>query len=127
VDGDLRIANKTTQRAVYHDPCYLARANNLHRGPRDLLRTIPGMKLLDVEHSRTETFCCGAGGGHMWMRELPGKKLSEVRIQELMMNKPETIVTSCPYCLIMFEDAIKCLGIEETRCMDIVELMTDAI
>ncbi|NIQ39460.1 MAG: 4Fe-4S dicluster domain-containing protein [Proteobacteria bacterium] len=127
VDGDLRIATTITQRAVYHDPCYLARANNLHRGPRDLLRTIPGMELLDVGHSRTKTFCCGAGGGHMWMRDIPGKRLNEVRIQELMMSKPETIVTSCPYCLIMFEDAIKCLGIEQTRCMDIVELMTHAI
>jgi Fe-S oxidoreductase/nitrate reductase gamma subunit len=121
--GDLKVTKEKTGRAVYHDPCYLARGNGIYQGPRRILRSIPGMKLLEAERSKRDTFCCGAGGGHLWMRELPGKKINEVRVQELIKGGHETIVTSCPYCLIMLEDGVKSLKLDGIRCEDIAEIL----
>lgn len=63
----------------------------------------------------------------MWMRELSGERINDVRIRELIEDKPKTITTACPYCLVMFEDAASSLGIEEVRCMDIIEVIRDSI
>jgi Fe-S oxidoreductase len=63
----------------------------------------------------------------MWMREIPGKKINEVRLEEMMNAQPEIITTSCPYCLIMFEDGVKSLGLEGVRCLDIGEIVRDVL
>jgi Fe-S oxidoreductase len=63
----------------------------------------------------------------MWMREIPGKKINEVRLEEMMSAQPEIITTSCPYCLIMFEDGTKSLGLEGVRCLDISEIVRDVL
>ena len=123
----LKITKDMESTAIYHDPCYLARANDICRAPRELLKSIPGMRLLEPEHSKKRGFCCGAGGGHMWMRELPGKKINEVRVSELTQAKPEIIATSCPYCLVMLEDGMKSLGIENVKCLDIIEMIRDRV
>jgi Fe-S oxidoreductase/nitrate reductase gamma subunit len=123
--GDLKTRRETHKKVVYHDPCYLSRANDIHQNPRDILESIPGMELSEPGRSRMDTFCCGAGGGHMWMREAPGRKLNEVRTEELLKKNPEMIISSCPYCLVMFEDALSSLGAEEVKCLDLVELIRD--
>jgi len=125
--GNLKIAKDMQKSIAYHDPCYLARANGIHGMPREILRAIPGVRLVEPEHSRRETFCCGAGGGHMWMREIPGKKINEVRLEEIMNAQPTIITTSCPYCLIMFEDGVKSMGLEGVRCLDIGEIVRDVL
>ncbi len=125
--GNLKIAKDMQKSIAYHDPCYLARANGIHGMPREILRAIPGVRLVEPGHSRRETFCCGAGGGHMWMREIPGKKINEVRLEEMMNAQPAIITTSCPYCLIMFEDGVKSLGLEGTQCLDVGEVIRDAL
>jgi Fe-S oxidoreductase len=61
------------------------------------------------------------------MREIPGKKINEVRVNELTRVKPEMIVTSCPYCLVMLEDAMKSLGMENIKCLDIIEMIRDRV
>jgi Fe-S oxidoreductase len=125
--GQIKVNKGMEKRVVYHDPCYLARANDLHGKPRGILSSIPGLQLLEPLHSKRRTFCCGAGGGHMWMREIRGKKINEVRLEELTKEKPEVIATSCPYCLVMFEDGMKSLGIEGVKCLDLVEIVRDAV
>jgi Fe-S oxidoreductase/nitrate reductase gamma subunit len=125
--GNLKITKDLEKSVAYHDPCYLARANDIHGIPREILRAVPGVKLVEPEHTRRETFCCGAGGGHMWMREIPGRKINEVRLEEIMKAQPDIITTSCPYCLIMFEDGLKSLGLEGVRCLDIAEIVRDAL
>lgn len=127
VEGKLKITKEIGKTTVYHDPCYLARANNIYKAPREILKSIPGMRLLETEHTKKRGFCCGAGGGHMWMREIPGKKINEVRVNELTRAKPEIIATSCPYCLVMLEDAMKSLGMENVKCLDIVEMIRDRV
>lgn len=126
IKGQLKTTREVHRKAVYHDPCYLARANDIHQDPRDILESIPGMELSEPEYSRKDTFCCGAGGGHMWMREAPGGKLNEVRVEELLKKSPEMIITSCPYCMVMLDDALRSLGAEEVRCLDLIELIQDA-
>jgi Fe-S oxidoreductase/nitrate reductase gamma subunit len=123
----LKVTKDMEATVIYHDPCYLARANNIYTTPRELLKSIPGIRLLETEHSKKRGFCCGAGGGHMWMREIPGKKINEVRVTELTRAKPEMIATSCPYCLVMLEDGIKSLGIENVKCLDIIEMIRDMV
>lgn len=125
--GNLKITKNMEKRVAYHDPCYLARANDIYNVPREILKSIPGMRLVEPERAKRKTFCCGAGGGHMWMREIPGKKINEVRLEEIMKVQPEIITTSCPYCLIMFEDGVKSLGLEGVRCLDIGEIIRDAL
>ena len=125
--GNHKITKEMEKSVAYHDPCYLARANDIYGVPREVLRAIPGVRLVEPEHSKRETFCCGAGGGHMWMREIPGKKINEVRLEEMMNAQPEIITTSCPYCLIMFEDGVSSLGLEGVRCLDIGEIIRDAL
>ncbi len=97
--GDLNMAREYKKRVVYHDPCYLARAAHVTREPREILSAVPGIHLLESGRAREATLCCGAGGGHMWIREGPGEKLNEMRIRELLALEPDMIVTSCPYCL----------------------------
>jgi Fe-S oxidoreductase/nitrate reductase gamma subunit len=125
--GNLKIAKDMQKSIAYHDPCYLARANGIYGVPREILRAIPGVKLVEPGRSRRKTFCCGGGGGHMWMREIPGKKINEVRLGEIMNAQPAIITTSCPYCLIMFEDGVKSLGLEGTKCLDVGEVIRDAL
>lgn len=125
--GNLKIQREMERKVAYHDPCYLARANNIHEVPREILRSIPGIALLESHHSKRQTFCCGAGGGHMWMREIRGKKINEVRVKELSEIQPDIIATSCPYCLVMFEDGVKSLGVEGIRCLDLIEMIREAL
>ncbi len=125
IKGELKTRREFHKKVVYHDPCYLSRANDIHQTPRDILESIPGMEVSEPGCSRRDTFCCGAGGGHMWMRETPGRKLNEVRAEELLKKNPEMIITSCPYCLVMLEDALSSLGAEEVKCLDLVELIRD--
>jgi Fe-S oxidoreductase/nitrate reductase gamma subunit len=127
VGGQLKINKGMERRVIYHDPCYLSRANGHYRKSREILASIPEVKLLEPVHSKRQTFCCGAGGGHMWMREIRGKKINEVRLEELCREKPEVIASSCPYCLVMFEDGVKSLGIEGVKCLDLIEMVRDAI
>jgi Fe-S oxidoreductase/nitrate reductase gamma subunit len=127
IEKRLNVTKDMGATVIYHDPCYLARANDIYSSPRDLLTSLPGIKVLEPAHSKKRGFCCGAGGGHMWMREIPGKKINEVRVNELILGKPDVIATSCPYCLVMLEDAMKSIGIENIRCLDIIEMIRDRI
>jgi Fe-S oxidoreductase len=125
--GHIKIIKEMENKVVFHDPCSLARANDIHKGPREILKSIPGVRLTEPGHSKRQTLCCGAGGGHMWMREGRGRKINEMRVEELLDTKPEIIATSCPYCLVMFEDGVKSLGIEGIKCVDIIEIIRDVI
>lgn len=125
--GTLEIKKSLPADIVYHDPCYLARGNGLWQKPREILSSVPGVTLLETEHSRMDTFCCGGGGGHMWMRETGKVKINETRVRQLVANDPEAVVTSCPYCLVMLEDGLKSLGLETVTCRDIVEILRDTV
>ena len=123
--GKLKLSNGSNGKITYHDPCYLGRYNNVYQEPRRILQTIPKTRLEEMERSRDTGFCCGGGGGLMWMEEQPGTtKISHMRIEDVIKTGAETVVTACPYCLQMFEDAIEHKNIQDSlKARDLVELV----
>ncbi|XEC94110.1 (Fe-S)-binding protein [Paenibacillus tarimensis] len=95
------------ERATYHDSCYLARYNGIVEAPRRLIQAIPGIELAEMERSRENGMCCGAGGGRMWMEEHTGSRVNAVRTAQAMAVRPGVIGSGCPYCLTMLEDGVK--------------------
>jgi len=91
---------------TYHDPCYLARVNGVHQAPRDLL----GKGVSEMENRREKTFCCGAGGGRMWMEEEANQRVSVLRAKEAVATGAETVAVGCPFCLTMMTDGVKSCG-----------------
>ncbi|HJX34804.1 MAG TPA: heterodisulfide reductase-related iron-sulfur binding cluster [Desulfatiglandales bacterium] len=113
---------------TYHDPCYLGRYNGIYEAPRRIIRSIPGVRLVEMAHSGPDSLCCGGGGGRMWQELKDEKKLSEVRIREAADTGADVVVTACPYCLIMLEDALKTADLEDRlKVMDLNELLKESL
>jgi Fe-S oxidoreductase/nitrate reductase gamma subunit len=125
-DGKLRFKTNGKLTVTYHDPCYLGRHNRIFEEPRDVIRSVPGTTLIEMGHHGPDSLCCGAGGGRMWQgKELDGEaRMSEIRVREAHATGAEVLITACPLCLIMLEDALKTLGLEkELKVMDLNELV----
>ena len=106
--GKLQLTNELNSKLTYHDPCYLGRYNGIYLEPRRILQAIPGAKFKEMARSRSASFCCGGGGGHMWIEEQPGTtKINRMRLEDVLKTGAETVVTACPYCLQMFEESIE--------------------
>jgi Fe-S oxidoreductase len=119
---------KGKETVVYHDSCYLGRYNDLYDTPRDVARHIPGVKLVEAERRKRTSFCCGAGGGHMWMKEKTGKEINAERLNELYGSGAKTVATACPYCMIMLDDAVKEKELEEEiKVVDLAQMMLTSI
>lgn len=115
---------------TYHDPCYLGRHNRIFDEPRKVLRSIPGVRLVEMEHHGADSLCCGAGGGRMWQgQDIRGEaRMSEIRIKEARRTGADILVTACPLCLIMMEDALKTVGYEgQMKVMDLNELLLQSL
>lgn len=114
------------QTVTYHDSCYLGRYNNIYEAPRQILKSVSGLKVKEMPRNHKKSFCCGAGGGRMWMEEKLGTRINQARIQEASeLIQKGTVITACPYCLTMLGDGIKEKGIAENiRALDIVEIIT---
>jgi len=126
----LAFKNNGTLTVTYHDPCYLGRHNRLFEEPREIIRAIPGIKLVEMPHHGPDSLCCGGGGGRMWQgTDLRGEaRMSEIRMKEARDTGAEVLITACPLCLIMLEDAWKTLGLEkDLRIMDLNELVLQAL
>ena len=126
--GKLKFKNEINAKVTYHDPCYLGRYNRIFDEPRKIITSIPGLTLIEMKHNRENSLCCGGGGGRMW-QELGGDtKMSNVRIREADETGAEIIITACPLCRIMLEDAKKTEELKNIRqVMDINELILESI
>ena len=94
------------EKLTYHDPCFLGRHNKVYTPPREILEAVPGVEATEMHRCKERGFCCGAGGARMWMEERIGKRINTERIEEALALSPDTISTSCPYCLVMLGDAV---------------------
>ena len=113
---------------TYHDSCYLGRYNNVYDAPREVLKAIPGVKVVEPERSRENSMCCGAGGGLMWMEEDKGTRINLARTEQLLEKNPTVISTGCPYCLTMISDGTKAKEVEDKiQTLDIVEILEKSI
>ena len=126
--GRLKMARSLAKKITYHDPCYLGRYSGIFEPPRKVLQSIPALEVLEMARSRNDSFCCGAGGGWMWMDEKIGKRINIQRFEHALATDPEGVATACPFCVTMLSDATKDKGLEEkVKIWDIAELVAIAI
>jgi Fe-S oxidoreductase len=127
-DGKLSLSEEKKASVTFHDPCYLGRYNGEYDAPRDLLGMIDGVNAMEMKRSRDRSFCCGAGGGRMWMEEREGKRVNIERTEEALALKPDTIATGCPFCMTMITDGVKEKeAAEKVAVKDIAELVLEAV
>jgi Fe-S oxidoreductase len=128
-DKKLTPVNEVPQKVAYHDPCYIGRYNDIYDAPRELLQSIPGIELVEAPgQNRERAMCCGGGGGNAWMEGWGDKKTNVIRLEQLRTENPDTIAVACPYCMVMFEDAAKNTGVDETVArQDVAELLLKSV
>ena len=105
-EGRLRPEKADARSLTYHDSCYLSRYNRVVADPRTVLQAVPGMELREMEKSGTNTFCCGAGGGRMWMEEDRGTRINAERTRQALETGADAVATACPFCLVMLRDGL---------------------
>jgi len=126
-EDKLRIMKGAGGVVTYHDSCYLGRYNDIYKQPREILNSMPDLTLVEMEDNHRRSFCCGGGGGRMWLEERIGQRISEMRTEQAIATKAQVIATACPFCLQMFDDAIKAKAVEESlRVTDIAELVAES-
>lgn len=153
----IKLSQVMNEKLTYHDPCYLGRHNGVFDAPREALAAIPGLEVVEMQRSKRESFCCGAGGGRMWMEEHIGERINRHRVNEAALTLAHaenpsipypdaadrkqpgqvgkydgpskgTIAVACPFCLTMVKDGINDTGREEQlKVKDVAELIADAM
>ena len=135
-EGKITPVTPVAERITYHDPCYLGRHNRIYTPPREIMAGVPGVQTQEMHRCRERSFCCGAGGARMWMEERIGKRVNVERTDEALGTGAELIATSCPYCLIMLDDAVNQRRSEgklngdsarQVRVIDIAQVLADSI
>ncbi len=125
-DGKIRVKKSLGGALTYHDPCYLGRYNEIYDAPRNVLNNLSSQGLSELPRHGTESFCCGAGGGRMWMEETIGSRINVERSREIVQEKADTVAVGCPFCLTMIEDGMKELDKDEQiKTRDIAELVAE--
>ena len=127
-DGRIRPVARIDTTIAYHDSCYLGRHNDIYDAPREIANSIPGVKLVEMERCRERGFCCGAGGGHMWIEESKGPRINHVRTQQFLETGATTVGVSCPFCLQMFEEGIGSVASESNaQARDLLEVLDESL
>ncbi|RKL67967.1 hypothetical protein CR203_05535 [Salipaludibacillus neizhouensis] len=127
-EGRIKPTIEVKEKVVYHDSCYLGRYNDVYDPPREILKAIPGIELVEMERNRENGMCCGAGGGMMWMEEDTGTRVNEARTEQAISTQASVIGSACPYCLTMMTDGTKSKEVDEdVKTMDIVELLEKSL
>ena len=127
-EGRLSLKYALPARVTVHDPCYLGRANAIYEPLREVLRAVPKTEVVELGRNREKAFCCGGGGGHMWLHEKEGKHINTLRAEEIWDSGCQMVGTACPYCLTMLEDGMKSLETgKPPRVMDLIEIVASSI
>ncbi|MGW6190467.1 heterodisulfide reductase-related iron-sulfur binding cluster [Bacillus cereus] len=127
-EGRLKPVHSIEETVTYHDSCYLGRYNEVYEAPRDILKAIPGVNLVEMARNRETGMCCGAGGGLMWMEETAGSRINVARTEQALAVQPSIIGTGCPYCLTMISDGTKAKEVEETvQTLDVTEILERSV
>ena len=127
-EGRLQFKQDYPKKVTYHDPCYLGRHNGIYDEPRGILNKIPGLELNELPDSRSDSLCCGGGGGRVWMETLKGERFCDLRIDQALGLGAEVLATSCPYCITMLEDSRITMNVaEKIEVKDITEIVQELI
>ncbi len=126
--GKLELTKAYEKKVTYHDPCYLGRHNEIYDQPRDLLKKIPGLEMIEMVDSRKDSLCCGGGGGRIWMDTPMEERFSDIRLKQAVAVGAAELVTACPYCITNFEESRLNLEYDEViEIKDITEIIQDVI
>ena len=117
---------KLENKITYHDPCYLGRYNGITEEPRSILESIGGVELMEMEHNRNYTLCCGGGGGGIWTENKEARVVTRRRLSEVQEVNVNVMATACPYCIRMFEDEAKLLNMD-IQIVDVVEVLSRSV
>jgi Fe-S oxidoreductase len=120
------------ETVTYHDPCYLGRHNKIYMPPRELITNMPGVNLVEMDRNQEKSFCCGAGGGRMWMEETIGTRVNQNRGDEALATGATKIAVACPFCSVMLNDAVTVRGQEAggepaAEVVDVATLLLDRV
>ena len=127
-EGRLEPKGQMKQTITYHDPCYNARHNDVWKGAREVIESIPMASYKEMHRHGHGTFCCGAGGGRMWMEERMGKKMNMERTDEALASASDTLAVGCPYCNIMLSDGVDERHASENMVVrDVAQILLDSI
>ena len=127
-EGRLELNGKYDKKITYHDPCYMGRHNNIFEEPRDVLKKVPGVALIEMVDSHKDSLCCGGGGGRIWMDTPQSERFSDLRLEQAKSAGAEVLVTACPYCITNFEESRLNMEIEDIlEIKDITEIVNEAI
>jgi Fe-S oxidoreductase len=126
-EGKIKVKHeKQNSKVTLHDSCYLGRYNDIYDSPRDSLRKIDGLELIEMKRNRDKGFCCGAGGGRMFLEETTGTRINVNRTEEAINTNADTIAAACPFCITMLTDGVKDLNkTEMVQVKDIAEIILE--
>jgi len=127
--GQLKPTKIINKKVTYHDPCFLGKRNEIYDPPREILKAINGIELVEMKRTRENSFCCGGGAGRTWTEDaVPEKRPCVDRVKEALELNVSVIATACPFCVTTLEDAVKVLDVEEKiEIKDVLELLDEAI
>lgn len=127
-EGRLRPTLEVASTVTYHDPCYLGRHNSIYEAPRRVLKSIPGLRLVEMANNRESSLCCGGGGGGAWNDDLAQQGFGVLRIRQALNTGAEVIATACPYCIRMLNDGVRELGVKNQIVVrDLAELLLQSV
>ncbi len=127
-EGKLAFTGEYRKKVAYHDPCYLGRHNGIYEEPREILKKIPGLELVELPDARAESLCCGGGGGRIWMETPKKERFADLRVEQAIAAGVEALVTACPYCITNFEESrLNREGPEVLEIKDITEIIQDVL
>ncbi|HKB28336.1 MAG TPA: (Fe-S)-binding protein, partial [Candidatus Limnocylindrales bacterium] len=130
IDSDGGATGGAARSVTLHDSCYLTRYNGIVNQPRDVLGAVPGVELVEMEDHGKQTFCCGAGGGRMWMEETRGTRINESRTAQALATGAGTVATECPFCMTMMKDGLEAADANvggTVKAIDIAELLAESL
>ncbi|MBW2339001.1 MAG: (Fe-S)-binding protein [Deltaproteobacteria bacterium] len=119
-EGRIELTKEYRKNVTYHDPCYLGRHNGIYDEPREVLKKIPGLDIIEMPESREDSLCCGGGGGRIWMETPKAERFSDLRLEQAKEVEAEVLVTSCPYCITNFEESR--LALEDEKGLEIKDI-----
>ncbi len=113
-------------KVTFHDPCYLGRYNSIYDAPRDVLASIPGLELIEMKNNRSKAFCCGAGGGRLWMEDSKGHSINTLLVKKALRTESDILASACSLCLTTLTEAVSSMD-TDMSCQDIAEIVFDAL
>ncbi len=127
-DGKIKPIKPYPKKVTYHDPCYLGRHNKVYDEPRFVLKSVPGLELVELPDSRENSLCCGGGGSRIWMDTKKEERFSDIRIDQALEVGAQVLAIACPYCMVNFDDSLLTMNKEDAlEIKDITEIISEVM